>query len=78
MGLPMNAAGSTSARTLHVSDQQVADFLHATNPCYANLPTEMRDGVREYLQRQADNGELTEHHLNEYSRVASTLRAVED
>lgn len=78
MGLPHNNAGSPTSHQLHISEQQVVDFLHATNPCYANLPTEMREGVREYLQRQADNGELTEHHLGEYSRLASRLRHLED
>ena len=78
MGSPLANSGPIVPGGLHISDQQVTDFLHATNPCYANLPTEMRDGVREYLQRQADTGELTEVHLNEYSRVASTLRRIED
>ena len=78
MGSPIANRSLTNAGALHISDQQVSDFLHATNPCYANLPTDMRDGVRDYLQRQADNGDLTEAHLNEYSRVASTLRCIED
>ena len=78
MGSPIPNLSSTNTGALHISEQQVSDFLQATNPCYANMPTEMRDGVREYLQRQVDNGDLTEVHLNEYSRVASTLRRIED
>jgi len=74
---------SIEAKTIHpqrllISEQQVSDFLQATNPCYANLPAAMRDGVRDRLQRQADIGEISEQHLTEFSRGARLMRTLED
>lgn len=54
-----------------VYDHQVEAFLTVNNPCYSHFPTEMRDAVREYLQRQMDGGDLTQEHLEEYERKAA-------
>lgn len=62
----------------HVSDDHVVGFLAATNPCYANLPYEFRDGAREYLRRALELGHISEGDLAEYGRIAEAHRFLED
>lgn len=70
-----NPARSTP---ITVTDQQTSDFLLATNPCLANLPANMRHGIRDSLQQRVNNGELTEADLARFSETAATLRDVGD
>lgn len=67
----MNSAlTAVSPDTHHISDEQVTAFLGATNPCYINFPTDMREAVREYLERSIANGEVTPAQLIEFQRAS--------
>ncbi len=55
---------------LHIAESHVSAFLGATNPCYINFPTDMRDAAREYLERRLAGGDLTHDHLVEFERAA--------
>jgi hypothetical protein len=70
-----NNAGSSP---INVTDQQVSDFLLATNPCLANLPATMREGIRESLQQRVDAGELSAADLSGFSATASAMRCLGD
>ena len=69
---------SPNARPLTVTDQQTTDFLLATNPCLANLPANMREGIRDSLQQRVDSGELTEADLKRFAATALSLRDLGD
>ena len=69
---------SPDSRPLTVTEQQTTDFLLATNPCLANLPANMREGIRESLQQRVDNGELTEADLKRCATTALSLRDLGD
>ena len=77
MGI-FTASGLPPSLDSSISDEHVLDFLQATNPCYAKLPTEFREGVRDYLQRQREDGALTDEHLTEYARLANFNRELWD
>jgi hypothetical protein len=61
-----------------ISEDHVEAFLTLNSPCYSHFPTEMREAVREYLQRQMDVGDLTREHLEEYQRRAATTILLRD